>query len=85
MSFDQPIVAGSTFDKIVDLFKTSVVTQALIVAIFATGTFVLLLTDRPVPDTIYTIDALVVGFYFGGRIMRQQLEIAGQVKTNGPS
>lgn len=55
-------------DKILDLFKTSAVTQGLISTICLLGTFMLLASGRGVPDNVWVINGIVVGFFFGGKV-----------------
>lgn len=55
-------------DKILDLVKTSAVTQGLISFICLFGTFVLLANGRGVPDNVWVINGIVVGFFFGGKV-----------------
>lgn len=69
-----PKSPDSAFEQIVELFKSSVITQAIIVLVFAIGTFGLLFTDRPVPEWLVTVDITLVGFYFGAKLTSIQLQ-----------
>lgn len=69
----------TVFEMCVDLLKSSVVTQGIIVAVFGIGTFMLLLTDRPIPEWLQVFLGVIIGFYFGGRLMQKQLESQVQV------
>jgi hypothetical protein len=58
----------SVLDKIIDLFKTSAVTQGAITIICLLATFALLFNGMVPPDWLTSIDLLIVGFFFGGKL-----------------
>ena len=57
-----------TKDGFIQLLRESVITQALITVMALGVTFVLVATGRDVPQEVWTMDGLVIGFYFGGKV-----------------
>ena len=50
------------------LLKESVITQALITMAVVGVTLYLLATNQPVSSELWTLDTLVIGFYFGSKV-----------------
>lgn len=50
-----------------DLFRESVIFQGVLAVICITGTFLLLVMGRTVPEYVWLIDASVLGFFFGAK------------------
>jgi hypothetical protein len=67
--------ARSRWSDFVDLLRESVITQALITVLSLSVTFALVALGRAVPDEVWAIDGLVVGFYFGGKVQSQALRL----------
>ena len=57
----------STFDKILDLIKSSAVTQGILSVLVVGGYIYMIVAGLPVPPAYEAIAALVVGFFFGGK------------------
>lgn len=49
------------------LLEKSVVTQGLITVALVVTTCYLWATGQPVPNALYTMDTIVVGFFFGSK------------------
>lgn len=73
--------AQSSFDKVLDLLRTSVVAQALAMCIALGVSGAMLLMGREVPDWWQGVTMLILGFYFGGKVAQWQLN-ASQVTAN---
>lgn len=50
-----------------ELLKESVITQAAITILVVCATLYLWVRGLPVPPELYTLDSLVIGFYFGSK------------------
>jgi len=59
---------------LIDLIKSSVLTQALITIAVLSLTGYMMIVGRPVPGELYAMDSLVIGFYFGSKVGIQQGE-----------
>ena len=53
---------------LIDLLKSSILTQALITVIILSMYFVLLIMGNPIPQLVEFLVSLVVSFYFGSKI-----------------
>jgi uncharacterized protein YggT (Ycf19 family) len=54
-------------EKIIELLRESVIFQGLITLTVLVVWAVLQLEGRPVPQEVYTMAGVVVGFFFGGK------------------
>lgn len=57
----------STGDKILDLLKSSAVTQGVLSILIVAGYLYLIITGTPIPGFLEGLVGLVVGFFFGGK------------------
>ena len=53
---------------LIDLLKSSVITQGVITVIVLGLIVYLLVTRQPVPDQVWNLTVLVIGFYFGSKV-----------------
>jgi len=53
---------------LIELLKSSVLTQAMITIITLCVISYLILAGRPVPPELWALGSLVVGFYFGSKV-----------------
>lgn len=51
-----------------DLVKTGVITQSLATVMVLGVTLYLLATGQPVPNELWTINSLVLGYFFGAKL-----------------
>lgn len=51
-----------------ELLKESVITQAFITILAISATVYMWVAGHAVPPELYTLDSLVIGFYFGGKM-----------------
>ena len=71
-----------SWSDFVELLRESVITQALITLLALGVTFYLVGTGQPVPEQIWTIDGLIIGFYFGGKVQATATRIAKSMPPN---
>lgn len=50
------------------LLKESVITQAVITTIIVGAVVYLIVTGQTVPDSLWQLSTLVIGFYFGSKV-----------------
>jgi len=62
---NMPIEEGSMVDRILDLFKESVLLQSLVTAVLIITCCMLWITERVVPNELLLMTTTVVGFWFG--------------------
>lgn len=55
-------------NTLIDLLKTSVLTQGLITLAVLGLVVYLTLTGQPISDQIWNLTVLVIGFYFGSKV-----------------
>ena len=53
---------------LIDLLRSSVLTQAVITVMTLSVVFYLVVTGKPVPPEVWALASLVVGFYFGSKV-----------------
>ena len=58
----------SVFDKILDLLKSSAITQGVLSVLIVAGYLYLVIAQIPIPGFLEGLVGLVVGFFFGGKI-----------------
>ncbi len=55
-------------DILVELLKSSVLTQALITLVVLIAIVIMLVQDKPVPDQLWFLGTAVLTFYFGSKV-----------------
>ena len=55
-------------DKLVELFKESVIMQSLLALMFGGTVCYMYLTQQPVPGELLALLGAIVGFYFGAKV-----------------
>ena len=58
----------SLTDKIIDLLKSSAITQGVLSILIVAGYLYLVIAQIPIPGFLEGLVGLVVGFFFGGKI-----------------
>jgi hypothetical protein len=58
----------STMDKIIDLLKSSAVTQGVLSVLIVGGYVYMIIAQVNIPPSYDAITGLVVGFFFGGKV-----------------
>ena len=53
---------------LIDLLKSSVLTQAMITLITLSVISYMIIAGRPVPAELWAVGSLVIGFYFGSKV-----------------
>lgn len=62
--------------QLIDLIRTSALTQATVTTILTLAVSYLAITQRPIPEAVTQAWFLVLGFYFGAKI-QQTLQTTG--------
>lgn len=70
----------SRWADLIDLLRESVITQAIITILSLSVTFALVALGRTVPEEVWALDGLVIGFYFGGKVQSQALRMMQNAK-----
>jgi len=70
-----PAAGRSRWNDLIDLLRESVITQAIITTLTLSVTFALVMQGRAVPEEVWALDGLVIGFYFGGKVQSQALRM----------
>jgi len=70
-----PAAGRSRWNDLIDLLRESVITQAIITTLTLSVTFALVAQGRAVPEEVWALDGLVIGFYFGGKVQSQALRM----------
>ena len=65
---------------LVELLRESVLIQAMITLIVVTGVVYLYTSGKPVPQELWSLVSLIVGFYFGSKVERQAQALARKVE-----
>jgi len=65
---------------LIELLRESVLIQAVITLIVVTGVVYLYASGRPVPQELWSLVSLIIGFYFGSKVERQAQELARKVE-----
>lgn len=60
----------------IQLLRESVITQATITILVVGAVVGLVIVGRPVPNEMWNIVSLVVGFYFGGKVQTAAMQAA---------
>lgn len=73
-------IPETNFDKLLDLFRTSVVAQAIAMLVVLGVSGAILIMGGTVPEWWQGLTILILGFYFGGKVAQWQLN-AEQVRA----
>jgi len=69
-------------NKFWELFRESVILQAMITLVLILVLVYMMVSGKEIPDQLYQMTFLVLGFYFGGKIENGKARAIQQMQDN---